>query len=74
LAEGTPKVQDAAAAAGYVAGVFQTSVVIPDDCPPGAVPLSVTVGSILTVAASMRRPLCVKQNLSGFFVEFTSIF
>ncbi len=40
------KVQDAGAAAGYVAGVFQISVAIPDDCPAGAVPLSVTVGSI----------------------------
>lgn len=40
------KVQDASAASGYVAGVFQISAVIPDDCPAGAVPLSVTVGNI----------------------------
>jgi len=28
----------------------------------------------MTVAASMRRPLCVKRNLSVFFVEFISLF
>ena len=40
------EVRDAGAAPARVSGIFQIYAVIPDDCPAGAVPISVTVGNV----------------------------
>jgi uncharacterized protein (TIGR03437 family) len=46
------QVQSFGSAPGQVAGMFQASVVIPDDCPTGLVPVFVTVGENVSAATT----------------------